>query len=105
MTSICNESFRNICFSNSLSDSVYARYFESDGAHTLAAATCTKIPTTVTVEQKREISLRFLCLINYISPVPVGKNKNDELKLLDAGITKVHYCVLTLIDKGFSDLI
>ncbi|MCP9265589.1 hypothetical protein DINM_020920 [Dirofilaria immitis] len=33
---------------NSLSDPVYTRYFESDGAHTLAAVACTKIPKTVT---------------------------------------------------------
>lgn len=82
---------------------VYTRYFESDGAHTIAAATCTKIPSTVTVEQKHEISLRFLCLINYISPLPVGKNKNDELKLLAEGVAKVYYYVLTFIDKRFFD--
>ncbi|CAG9535226.1 unnamed protein product [Cercopithifilaria johnstoni] len=74
--------------SKSLSGMVYTRYFESDGAHTLAAVTCSKIPATVTVEQKHEISLRFLCLINYISPLTLGKNKDDELKLLDEGITK-----------------
>ncbi|KAM3725411.1 Uncharacterized protein ACO02O_02291 [Dirofilaria immitis] len=74
--------------SNSLSDPVYTRYFESDGAHTLAAVACTKIPKTVTVEQKHEIFLRFLCLINYISPLPAEKNENDELKLLDEDIAR-----------------
>ncbi|VDM13047.1 unnamed protein product, partial [Wuchereria bancrofti] len=74
--------------SNSLTDPVYTRYFESDGAHTLAAVACTKIPETVTVEQKHEISLLFLCVINYISSLLVGKNKNAELRLLNEGITK-----------------
>ncbi|VBB27329.1 unnamed protein product [Acanthocheilonema viteae] len=73
--------------SNSFSDPVYTRYFESDGAHILAAVICTKIPATVTVEHKHEISLRFLCVINYISPLSAEK-KNDELKLLAESITK-----------------
>uniref|UniRef100_A0A0R3S6M0 GPI inositol-deacylase n=1 Tax=Elaeophora elaphi TaxID=1147741 RepID=A0A0R3S6M0_9BILA len=74
--------------SSSLFNPVYTRYFESDGAHTLAAVTCTKIPATVTIEEKHEIFLRFFCLINYISPLPIGKNKNNELKLLGESITK-----------------
>ncbi|KAK6111239.1 hypothetical protein QQG55_42875 [Brugia pahangi] len=74
--------------SNSLTDPVYTRYFESDGTNTLAVVACTKIPETVTVEQKHEISLRFLCVINYISPSLIGKNKNTELRLLNEGITK-----------------
>uniref|UniRef100_A0A8R1TSI2 Uncharacterized protein n=1 Tax=Onchocerca volvulus TaxID=6282 RepID=A0A8R1TSI2_ONCVO len=74
--------------SSSSADPVYTRYFESDGAHTLAAVACTKIPETVTVEQKHEISLHFICVINYISPLPVGKNENDELKLLNESVIK-----------------
>uniref|UniRef100_A0A915PUX2 Uncharacterized protein n=1 Tax=Setaria digitata TaxID=48799 RepID=A0A915PUX2_9BILA len=70
--------------SSSAADPVYTRHFESDGAHTLVAAACTKIPETITVEQKNEIFLRFLCLINYIA----GKNENDELRLLGESVAK-----------------
>lgn len=58
----------------------------------------------VTVEQKHEIFLRFLCLIDYISPLPVGKNKDDELRLLGEGITKVHCPVLTFFYRAFFGL-
>ncbi|VDN01268.1 unnamed protein product [Thelazia callipaeda] len=71
---------------DSVADPLYTRYFESDGAHTLAAITCNEVPETVTVGQGHDIFIRFLCLISYVSPLQ--KNKDEELKVLEESIVK-----------------
>lgn len=68
--------------------SSYSRLFESDGVHTLAAVSCIRIPQSVTVEEKRNIVLRFPCVINYVSPVSTAESTMNELKLLSDGIIK-----------------
>lgn len=66
--------------------------------HTLAAVSCIRIPQSVTVEEKRDIVLRFPCVINYVSPVSTTESTMNVLKLLSDGIIKVYfmYCHLCL---------
>ncbi|VDN17090.1 unnamed protein product [Gongylonema pulchrum] len=70
------------------SPSLYSRLFESDGVRTLAAATCTKVPQSITIKRNSDIILHFLCVINYVSPLPDVKNVDNELKILNDAVTK-----------------
>uniref|UniRef100_A0A9J2PXP6 Membrane-associated protein n=1 Tax=Ascaris lumbricoides TaxID=6252 RepID=A0A9J2PXP6_ASCLU len=66
------------------------RFIEADGVDILMAAICSLVPRSVSIENKREESMRFTCLFNY-DVIAKEDDRNAKQQQLTQSIVKVAF--------------